>query len=250
MMNHLVQKLTVVLAGVICICLVVLMPMQVHAAGEIFPRIATISGGDLTMPSGGVATASFIYTRGNFSNERCVMRLYSGSTMVYNYEENMNYISGDYAGQSFNWNVTLNGASLGDGQYTMEVYTMVFDGKKWLDNFAGHIVSKVMIGTAQSIVAQDASFYAPVFNANYFYNHNPDVAAAIGYDENKLLQFFIKQGMAEGRKGSENFDMEIYRYWNRDLLLTYANDYQKYYMHYLNYGQFEGRIACIADIPK
>ncbi len=238
------------LSMILC-CSLIMPGIQAQAAGEIFPKlVALTTAGDVYIASGGSTSLVYQYTRGNFTYERCVMKIYSGSDVVVNYQENMYYISADYAGHNFTWTTNIDGKALGDGVYTMEVYSMVFDGSKWLENYAGHIVSRVYVGTTKTTTTQDASYYAPVFNANYFYNHNPDVAAAIGYDEAKLLAFFIKQGMAEGRRGSANFDMEIYRYWNRDLLLTYANDYEKYYTHFLNYGQYEGRIANETQVPK
>lgn len=43
--------------------------------------------------------------------------------------------------------------------------------------------------------------FGSVFNPEYYYNHNPDLQKAIGYDPQKLFQHFIQYGVAEGRAG-------------------------------------------------
>ncbi|MCH4191751.1 MAG: hypothetical protein LKF52_05540 [Butyrivibrio sp.] len=43
--------------------------------------------------------------------------------------------------------------------------------------------------------------FGSVFNPEYYYNHNPDLQKAIGYNPQKLFQHFIQYGVAEGRAG-------------------------------------------------
>lgn len=87
----------------------------------------------------------------------------------------------------------------------------------------------------------DASYYAPVFDATYYYNHNPDLQAAIGNDGTKLLNHFVNSGMKEGRQGSEEFNVQAYMNRYADLKAAFGNDLKKYYMHYITSGKAEGR---------
>jgi uncharacterized protein YkwD len=83
--------------------------------------------------------------------------------------------------------------------------------------------------------------YSSVFDAEYYYNNNPDVAAAIGNDAEALLNHFINYGMSEGRDSSSSFNLEAYRYYNGDVAAAFGSDNKQYYLHYMNYGQYEGR---------
>ena len=47
--------------------------------------------------------------------------------------------------------------------------------------------------------------------------------------------------MAEGRRGSESFDVQSYYNEYQDLRLAYGTGLPKYYSHYLRYGKKEGR---------
>lgn len=88
----------------------------------------------------------------------------------------------------------------------------------------------------------NASDYKLVFDSAFYYNNNPDLQSAIGNDEQKLLEHFVSNGMAEGRKGSDGFDVMIYKDNNSDLAAAYGNDLKKYYEHYINSGYVEDRI--------
>lgn len=85
--------------------------------------------------------------------------------------------------------------------------------------------------------------YSPVFDAAYYAEHNPDVAAAVGTDEDKLLEHFVQYGMKEARRGNAEFDVFSYYYANQDLRLKYRNDWPSYYMDYIESGKNEGRVA-------
>lgn len=81
-----------------------------------------------------------------------------------------------------------------------------------------------------------------VFDADYYYLYNTDIANALGYDKIALLNHFCTQGMAEGRQGNATFNVQYYMNKNPDLIPLYGNDLPQYYMHYVNYGQYEGRL--------
>ena len=85
--------------------------------------------------------------------------------------------------------------------------------------------------------------YSVVFDATYYADHYPDVKAAYGYDEEKLLDHFINYGMQEGRQGNAAFDVKSYYYANQDLRLLYRADWPSYYLHYINIGKDENRVA-------
>ena len=53
--------------------------------------------------------------------------------------------------------------------------------------------------------------YQAVFDAEYYYNSNPDLQAAFGYDAQKLFNHFVSSGIYEGRSGCANFNVAIYR---------------------------------------
>lgn len=49
--------------------------------------------------------------------------------------------------------------------------------------------------------------------------------------------------MSEGRQGSPTFSIRTYRFLYGDLRAAYGNDLKAYYMHYIQSGQKEGRLA-------
>lgn len=85
--------------------------------------------------------------------------------------------------------------------------------------------------------------YAAVYDYYYYLQQNPDVQRVLGVDDNKILQHFVTTGMAEARKSKASFDVLSYYYAHRDLRLTYGSDWKSYYMHYVNYGIHEKRVA-------
>lgn len=51
--------------------------------------------------------------------------------------------------------------------------------------------------------------YKLTFDSDFYYNNNSDLQAVLGSDQQKLLEYFVKYGMAEGRKGCGSFDVKI-----------------------------------------
>lgn len=91
--------------------------------------------------------------------------------------------------------------------------------------------------------------YSAVYNADYYYNNNADVAAAVGYNPVLLIEHFVTKGMAAGLQGSEKFNVQVYKNNYKDLANSFGNDLKKYYEHYVDYGKAEGRTAVSSDAP-
>ena len=84
--------------------------------------------------------------------------------------------------------------------------------------------------------------YSAIFDAEYYYNTYQDVQQTIGFNEEDLLDHFIRSGMAEGRMGKADFDVRSYMKNNLDLLAVYGiKDLSAYYYHYIQSGKAEGR---------
>ena len=92
--------------------------------------------------------------------------------------------------------------------------------------------------------------YAPVYDPGYYLSRNGDVEEACTkvsdcgvtmLDDGAVLRHFIRYGMAEGRRGSEAFDVYGYKTRYLDLRKAFGNNLKAYYTHYLKYGLKEGR---------
>ena len=75
-----------------------------------------------------------------------------------------------------------------------------------------------------------------LFDADYYASMNPDVAASIGYDEEALLQHWLRHGIKEGRIASRVFYTGYYLEANKDLADIYGTDYEAAYKHFVMYG--------------
>jgi GH25 family lysozyme M1 (1,4-beta-N-acetylmuramidase) len=80
-----------------------------------------------------------------------------------------------------------------------------------------------------------------VFDVDYYYDNNPDVAEALGYDADKLWEHFLNNGMREGRQASVAFDPKAYKQRYGDLSEAFGGEWQEYYLHYAKTGRYEGR---------
>lgn len=92
-------------------------------------------------------------------------------------------------------------------------------------------------------VQYDLEYYSPVFDPEYYATNHADVVAKYGTDPQKLLYHFVKSGMSEGRRASEEFCVEIYKANYSDLRETFGGFLDRYYHHYISSGKAEGRIA-------
>ncbi len=85
--------------------------------------------------------------------------------------------------------------------------------------------------------------YAAVYDFNYYYENNADVASVFGWNESTVLEHFVQSGMYEGRQAKSTFNLNSYKYKNYDLRLQFGDDNIQYYEHYISCGKSEGRVA-------
>lgn len=78
-----------------------------------------------------------------------------------------------------------------------------------------------------------------LFSATYYSEHNPDVKAAYGDNENLLYRHYLYYGLKEGRDISPILDLRAYRAGNPDLDAAFGDDWKAYVVHFLQYGIFE-----------
>ena len=89
----------------------------------------------------------------------------------------------------------------------------------------------------------------PVFNAQYYLQQNPDVAANETYGKNPY-QHYLDYGKTEGRVAYDAsqpsyFDPNFYLQQNPDVAKAGVDPYQ----HYLQFGQMEGRAGYNTAAP-
>lgn len=94
---------------------------------------------------------------------------------------------------------------------------------------------------AKAASQSDRDAYRAVFDASYYYNTNPDVAAACGMDEEALFNHFVTFGVYEGRSASAEFNPQAYRQCYTDLQEAFGGDMAAYCRHYVSFGRAEGR---------
>ena len=80
-----------------------------------------------------------------------------------------------------------------------------------------------------------------IFSADYYSEKYPDLKAAFGSDDLRLLQHFLEYGMSEGRQACADFNVLAYRERYDDLRQAFGEDIKAYYFHYLLHGCREGR---------
>lgn len=85
--------------------------------------------------------------------------------------------------------------------------------------------------------------YSAVYNYSYYLKKYKDLAKIYTNDDVGLLAHFVVSGMTEGRQGKDSFDVISYRNQYQDLRLAFGKDLRSYYVHYMNCGKKEGRIA-------
>lgn len=102
---------------------------------------------------------------------------------------------------------------------------------------------------AKGITVYNGVDYASVYDKNYYFDNNQDVATAFGDDPNMLLWHFVNYGMAEGRCAKDSFNVVKYMYavTNDDLRAVYGGNMVQYYTHYIFNGRFEGRSVSSFD---
>ncbi len=97
--------------------------------------------------------------------------------------------------------------------------------------------------TFTSYAKENREDYRAVFDAQYYYEQNPDLQAQIGMNPEALFEHFVAFGAREGRSGNSEFNLKAYVFQNPDLVLGYKRDWSEYCKHYVTVGKSEGRIA-------
>ena len=116
-------------------------------------------------------------------------------------------------------------------------------GGKRLLSVIGAALLLSFVSPFASAADETAEAWQAVFDAEYYYNQNPDLQAAIGNDPQALFSHFMSSGMRECRPGNEEFDVRAYVFYNPDLVNQCKTDIAAYYRHYMTAGKAEGRIC-------
>lgn len=134
-------------------------------------------------------------------------------------------------------------------------------------NLFSKLIACVMAATLFLSAFSSVSFAAPandktkvrsLFDASFYYSAYPDVAAAVGFNEDKLFEHYYNFGLNEGRSASTTFNAMAYRNRYPDLTAAFGKDMVRYCVHYVDFGIAEGRsaltdgsltVSCIEYIP-
>ena len=85
--------------------------------------------------------------------------------------------------------------------------------------------------------------YSVVFDPVYYADNYEDLKEAFGYNDSMLWKHFCDFGMNEFRQASANFNPTIYKDNNPDVANSaYGEDNYGYYLHFVQFGQYENRI--------
>ncbi|MBQ5916425.1 MAG: VanW family protein, partial [Lachnospiraceae bacterium] len=102
----------------------------------------------------------------------------------------------------------------------------------------------LMLGSVTTAYAKEnKEDYRAVFDAQYYYDQNPDLQESIGMNPEALFEHFATAGAKEGRSGNAEFNLKAYIYNNPDLFLAYKKNLSDYCLHYATIGKQEGRVA-------
>ena len=68
-----------------------------------------------------------------------------------------------------------------------------------------------------------------------------DLRNAFGENKMEYVKHFLRYGLNEGRRASNEFDPMFYKNKYPDLQKAFGDHMKSYYQHYLQFGRFEGR---------
>ena len=184
---------------------------------------------------------------------------------VYNYDYYTEHYPSVKAQFGIDYSATLNyfidtGMSLGhQGCANFDVYSyrnqypdLRIAYGSYLPSYYYHYISS---GRAQGRIATgvyelqnpihswDGIDYSAVYNYWWYMENNPSLAASTGGDDVLMIEDFVYSAMPSARSGNGIFDAVSYRNQYPDLRASYGKDWSSYYIHYCNYGQYEGRIC-------
>ena len=98
--------------------------------------------------------------------------------------------------------------------------------RKWA--IAGAAALLVLGSTTIAYAKENKEDYRAVFDAQYYYDQNPDLQEAVGADPEALFEHFVTFGTKEGRSGNAEFNLKAYVFNNPDLLLKYKKDFDQH----------------------
>ena len=127
----------------------------------------------------------------------------------------------------------VNEAAVNDGNHVVESFWTRYNRPSCPYNY----------GSAPASAIYNGVNYAAVYDYNYYVTYNRDVYNAFGGNKQLTLEHFVVCGMNEGRQAKASFNVKSYKNTYKDLRQTFGNDLKSYYIHYINFGKREGRIA-------
>lgn len=89
----------------------------------------------------------------------------------------------------------------------------------------------------------NSQYMQSAFNTTDYLKYNPSVKSNIGNDVPALKAHWISTGIPSGYRGSNEFDVNIYKKNYPDLVTVFGNNNYAYVSHYNTSGKSEGRIA-------
>lgn len=90
----------------------------------------------------------------------------------------------------------------------------------------------------------ESSDFKDVFDPVFYWCAYPEVQEKIPvYDEQQVLNNWLTEGMAAGRMGSAEFNLDYYKANYPDLAAVFGDNNINYYLHYIIYGKDKGMIA-------
>ncbi len=85
--------------------------------------------------------------------------------------------------------------------------------------------------------------YGDVLNPKWYFEHNPEAESACGGDPAKAEEYFLKSDIDAGVQGCKDFNVFYYRSNYPELIEEYGDNLRECYLHYINVGKKEGRVA-------
>lgn len=95
----------------------------------------------------------------------------------------------------------------------------------------------------RSSIQTKVTYPAYIFDYKFYADANNDLKAAFGYNEKRLYEHFLNNGIREGRATSPVFDVKYYLDNNSDLKSAFKTNYEAAFQHFVNNGLKEGRSA-------
>lgn len=118
--------------------------------------------------------------------------------------------------------------------------------KKRLTKFVSMFLLIAILASNFSMTADAAisnNVHDILFDWQYYYNSNSDVARAFGKNQTALRNHYEQYGKREGRAPSVLFNPKYYLQIQTDVRNAFGNDYVAAYNHFVNHGINEGRQA-------